>query len=183
MISSEDIVQTDIFWLYKPCDLFFKDHILIIIFNLNTTLQLMLMHHHTTLAYKRSSSSEAIFWIKPGHAKGRWTCRHNDSSSPLSPTLLHGGVTIQRLTHRNKACCRSVWYQLLVVQENNNVCSLPVAWRVTLPCPVAPRAASCCWNKPTGSAIVACAAAPVCKKKWRRKNMRKTTTQKQSSYC
>ena len=59
------------------------------------------------------------------------------------------------------------WWWLLLVSRNYTESNLPVAWSVTLPCPVAPRAAKCCWNRPTGRAIVACAAAPVCNRKQR----------------
>ena len=49
MISSEDIVQTDIFWLYKPWDLFFEDHIPIKKFKHDTPAHVDAPSYHTCL--------------------------------------------------------------------------------------------------------------------------------------
>ena len=65
LISSEDIAETVIFWLYKPhSDFNLEDSV---------TIWLMMKHNHTKFGYKKLSSSDNIFWTKPDKQMDRQT--------------------------------------------------------------------------------------------------------------
>ena len=83
IIRSWDIVDSVIFWLYKPCDIDLEDSNPFF----PPTLQLMMMYHHIKSGYKWYCGSEHVVWkFECSRWPWLWTQQSNISTGHFSFT-------------------------------------------------------------------------------------------------